>query len=76
MTPTEPGSINGGMVERTPENPTPVITLEVESIDDHISKIEAAGGTMISPKGEVPGMGYYAYFKDSENNIMGLWQNM
>jgi hypothetical protein len=24
---------------------------------------------------EVPGMGWNAYFKDSEGNIVGLWQN-
>lgn len=24
----------------------------------------------------VPGMGYFAYFKDTENNIMGLWENL
>ncbi len=76
MMPTEPGSINGGMVERTSDNPTPVITIDVPSIDEHVQKIEAAGGTMLGAKGEVPGMGYYAYFKDSENNIMGLWENI
>ncbi|HRN95838.1 MAG TPA: VOC family protein [Candidatus Levybacteria bacterium] len=76
MMPTEPGSINGGFYERTKENPTPVITIEVESIDDHAKKIEAAGGLMIVPKGEVPNMGYYAYFKDTEGNTIGLWENM
>lgn len=76
MIPKEPGSINGGMVERTKDQPGPVITLEVDSIDDYIKKIEAAGGSMIGPKGEVPNMGYFAYFKDTENNVVGLWQNM
>lgn len=76
MMPSEPGSINGGLFERTKENPTPVITIAVDSIDDHVKKIEAAGGTMVSLKGEVPGMGYYAYFKDTENNIIGLWENI
>lgn len=76
MMPTEPGSINGGFFERTIENPTPVITIEVDSIEDYIQKIESAGGTITVPKGEVPGMGYYAYFKDTEGNIMGLWQSI
>lgn len=76
MMPTEPGSINGGFFERTTDNPTPVITIEVDSIDDHVQKIESAGGKMTVPKGEVPGMGYYAYFTDSEGNIMGLWQSI
>lgn len=74
--PTEPGAINGGLVERNQETPNPVITIDVASIEDAIRKIEAAGGTMVGPKGEVPHMGLYAYFKDSEGNVMGLWQNL
>ena len=74
--PLEPGAINGGMVERTKEQPNPVITINVNSIDAYITKIESAGGIMITSKGEVPQMGYYAYFKDSEGNVMGLWQDL
>lgn len=28
---------------------------------------------MIVEKGEVPERGYYAYFRDSEGNVVGLW---
>jgi uncharacterized protein len=41
-----------------------------------VKKIEAEGGKVIVPKGEVPDMGYYAYFKDTEGNVMGLWESM
>ncbi|MDI3193639.1 VOC family protein [Pseudarthrobacter sp. AL07] len=30
--------------------------------------------TVAQAKDAVPGMGWYAYFKDTEVNIMGLWQ--
>jgi uncharacterized protein len=73
---TEKGAINGGIFQRTSELPNPIITISVPSIDEHIKKIEAAGGTLAVPKGEVPEMGYYAYFKDSEGNLMGLWEDM
>ena len=73
---TEPGGSNGGIVEREEATRSPVVTIEVPSIDQHIPRIEAAGGTMLGPKGEVPGMGFYAYFKDSEGNVMGLWENL
>ena len=75
---TEPGAINGGLFQRSPQLPvtSPVITIGVESIDEHARRIEAAGGTMVVPKGEVPDMGYYAYFKDPEGNLMGLWETM
>jgi uncharacterized protein len=74
--PLQPGAINGGLTERGTDVPTPVITIEVDSIDDHLKKIEAAGGKQISPKGEVPNMGYYAYVKDTEGNVIGLWENI
>jgi len=72
----EKGAINGGIFKRDASLPTPVITINVPSIDEHAGKIEAAGGQMVVGKGEVPGMGYYAYFKDTEGNILGLWENI
>lgn len=74
----ESGAINGGLFQRNPQLPVdkPVITIGVDSIDDAIRSIEAAGGSLAVPKGEVPEMGYYAYFKDTEGNLMGLWESM
>jgi predicted enzyme related to lactoylglutathione lyase len=74
--PTEPGAINGGMMQRTTETPTPVITIGVAAIDDALKKIEAGGGSMVAPRTEIPGMGAYAYFKDSEGNLLGLWETL
>ncbi len=75
----EPGAINGGMFKRgqSQNAPTsPVITMKVESIVDHFEKIKEAGGEVTVPKGEVPNMGYYAYVKDTEGNVIGLWEDM
>lgn len=74
MIPTEPGAINGGMTERSEVTPGPVITVEVESIDEALRDIEANGGSTTVPRTEIPGMGAFGYFKDSEGNIMGLWE--
>jgi hypothetical protein len=74
--PTTPGAINGGLTARDKSVATPVITIDVDSIDEYIKKVEAAGGQLVRPKGEVPQMGYYAYVKDSEGNVIGLWQNI
>jgi uncharacterized protein len=73
--PTEPGSINGGMMKRAAHAPAPVITINVESVEDSLKKVEAAGGGVVRPKGEIPGMGSFAYVKDTEGNVMGLWEN-
>ncbi len=73
--PTEPGAINGGIMKRSADTPVPVITIGVESIDDAMKQVEVGGGTSVQPKTEIPGMGAFAYFKDTEGNVMGLWQN-
>lgn len=72
--PTEPGAINGGLMRRSPETPHPVITIQVDAIDDALRKVQASGGTVVTPRTEVPGMGWFAYFKDPEGNTMGLWE--
>ena len=73
--PTEPGGINGGMMKRSADTPSPVLTVGVDSIDDSGKKVEAAGGTLVTPRTEIPGMGAFAYFKDTEGNVLGLWEN-
>lgn len=73
--PTEPGGINGGMMQRTSETPTPVLTVGVGSVDDALQKVEAGGGSTVTPKTEIPGMGSFAYIKDTEGNVIGLWEN-
>ncbi|MDQ4108009.1 MAG: VOC family protein [Actinomycetota bacterium] len=72
--PTEPGAINGGMMKRAADTPSPVITIDVESIDDALKQVEAGGGSAVRPRTEIPGMGAFAYFKDTEGNVIGLWE--
>jgi uncharacterized protein len=72
--PTEPGAINGGMMKRSADTPSPVLTVGVDSIDDSMKRVEAAGGTVVTPRTEIPGMGAFAYFKDTEGNVLGLWE--
>ena len=74
--PTEPGAINGGIRQRSAETPTPVIVISVDSIDQTLKKIESEGGSTVMPRTEMGGMGAYAYFKDSEGNVIGLWESM
>jgi predicted enzyme related to lactoylglutathione lyase len=72
--PTDPGAINGGLVRRTQNLTTPVLTIDVDSIDDALKQVEAAGGGVVQPRTEIPGMGAYAYFTDPEGNTLGLWE--
>ncbi|MGZ8606400.1 MAG: VOC family protein [Actinomycetota bacterium] len=73
--PTEPGAINGGLMLRTADTPSPVVTIDVASVDEALQQVEAGGGTVVRPKTEIPGMGSFAYFKDTEGNTIGVWEN-
>ena len=73
--PSEPGYIGGGMMQREAPVATPVLTLGVDDIDASIVAIEKNGGSAVGEKLPVGEMGFAAYFKDSEGNLMGLWQS-
>jgi predicted enzyme related to lactoylglutathione lyase len=73
--PAEPGSINGGMFAREADLATPVITVEVDDIDATLEKIGSLGGSTVLAKQAVMDMGFAAYFRDTEGNVMGLWEN-
>ena len=74
MMPTEPGAVNGGLMQRSDEAPSPVITIDVDDIEQSLKDIEAAGGSTVTPRTPIPGMGAFGYFKDPEGNVMGLWE--
>lgn len=74
--PSEPGFINGGMLDRSESlSGSPVVVVDVEDIDAALAKIESLGGSTLQAKMPVGDMGFAAYFKDCEGNVVGLWQN-
>jgi uncharacterized protein len=62
-------------MKRSADTPTPVLTINVDSVDGALKKVEDNGGSVVRPRQEIPGMGAFAYFKDSEGNTLGLWEN-
>ena len=68
---TETG-INGAIMARRAEGQPVVAILGVSSVDDSSAAITAAGGTIVVPKCAIPGLGYKAFFKDTEGNIFGI----
>jgi uncharacterized protein len=66
--------VNGMIMKRQhPQQPF-ANYIHVESVDDYGAKAVALGGQIVMPKTPVPGMGWFLYFKDTEGNILGLWQ--
>lgn len=72
--PTEPGFINGGMGPRASAGEGPRVVIDVADIDSTLKAIEEKGGSVALPKQPVGEMGFTAYFKDTEGNIVGLWE--
>ncbi len=74
--PKQSGGINGGAYPRGDEggSSSPVIVIEVSDCAQRIADVVAAGGAKVLGPNEIPGMGIYAQVKDSESNIIGLWQ--
>lgn len=73
--PKEAGQINGGMMQRMAGEQC-MIVMKVESVDDAMGKIKSAGGQEVVPKMPVGDMGYYARAKDTEGNVIGVWEDM
>jgi hypothetical protein len=70
-----PGAINGGFFLRTsdPASHTPSVVIAVQSIKASLQAVKAAGGTVAEPN-EIPGVGTYASFFDTEGNRGGILQ--
>jgi predicted enzyme related to lactoylglutathione lyase len=61
------------MTRRDPAQPC-VNTMGVADLDAATTVIEAAGGLCVVPKMPIPGVGWLAYFKDTEGHIFGAMQ--
>jgi predicted enzyme related to lactoylglutathione lyase len=73
--------INGGLMKRLGPAPADaeavnafVCSVQVASVDESVTKAIAAGGTVALPKMPIPTVGWLAYVKDTEGNILGLFQ--
>ena len=69
----EPG-IDGGMMRRLDPQGNVYNTIHVPDIDEFIARIEEKGGQIVVAKMPVPGVGYLAYFQDTEGNVSGVME--
>jgi uncharacterized protein len=74
--PSEPGAINGGMLPRGEPVLHPVVTITVDDVDAALETIERLGGAAVQGRTPVGQIGFAAYAKDSEGNVIGLWESV
>ena len=70
-----PGIDGAVMKKRDPQQPV-VNTIGVKDLDESIAKIEKNGGQIVVPKMPVGDFAVMAYFKDTDGNIMGVYQEL
>ena len=74
--PTTPGAINGGFFQRSAEMPAqfPSVVIAVDDIRASMDKVRKAGGNVLGEPMEIPGVGKYVSFMDSEGNRVSMLQ--
>jgi predicted enzyme related to lactoylglutathione lyase len=74
--PDDRPGINGGISGTAAPNGQRVVnTIDVDDIDDAISRSQQAGATVVMGKGAIQGMGWVAYLTDPNGVVFGLYQN-
>lgn len=73
--PTKPGAINGGFFEKKPDWPAqPSVVISVENIEAAMKDVGKAGGKVLGEPMDIPGIGRYVSFTDTEGNRVGMLQ--
>lgn len=72
---TEGPGIDGGIMRKTPEMPGVVNTIGVGDLDAFMDKVSEAGGTVVTEKMPIPGIGWFCYFVDPEGNMHGMMES-
>lgn len=70
------GAINGGFFPRNPDWPAqvPSVVIGVKDIRASMKDVAAAGGEVLGEPMEIPGVGQYVSFYDTEKNRVSLLQ--
>ncbi len=74
--PKKPGAINGGFYAKQDDRPAqyPSVVIAVDSIKDAVKKVKEAGGNVLGEPMEIPGIGQYVAFTDTEGNRVSMLQ--
>jgi hypothetical protein len=72
----KPGAINGGFFPKKPDWPDqyPSVVIAVDDIKKAMKKVTGAGGKVLGEPMEIPGIGEYVSFTDTEGNRVSILQ--
>jgi uncharacterized protein len=71
-----PGAINGGFFPKSDDMPAqyPSIVIAVDNIQEAMQKVTNANGVVLGDPVEIPGIGKYISFLDTEGNRASILQ--
>ncbi len=71
-----PGTINGGFYDlnMTDASKEPSVVISVDDLDKAMADVKAAGGKVLREPQDIPGIGLWVSFEDSEGNRVSILQ--
>jgi uncharacterized protein len=74
--PKTPGAINGGFYPKRNDWPAqyPSVVIAVDDVRGSMKKVSEAGGKVLGDPMQIPGVGLYVSFVDSEGNRVSMLQ--
>ena len=71
-----PGAINGGFYLKNPDWPAqhPSIVIGVDDIEAAMRRVKEGGGEVLGEPMQIPGVGRYVSFFDTERNRVSMLQ--
>lgn len=69
----EPGA-NGALVGKDAVHASPVLVAGVPDIEAVLVRVRQRGGEVVQERLPIPGIGWSAYLRDPEGNVVGLFQ--
>jgi len=71
-----PGTINGGFypLSAAPQSTQPSVVISVADLSKAIEDVKQAGGTLLGEPTEIPSVGMWVSFKDTEGNRVSILQ--
>jgi len=73
--PKNPGAINGGFYKKSKSaNPYPSFVISVPDVKKSMAIVKKAGGKILGKPQDIPGVGLWVVFTDTEGNKVSMLQ--
>ena len=70
----EKGAINGGFYQKGESGTVPHFVISVEDLEEHMETVKKSGGEILGEPMDIPGIGKFVMFKDTESNRVAMLQ--